>query len=102
MKVTSLGYDPDLGRKFSVESSGLVIGRAKSLPRKSEAQVRQDWIEEHGREPDAQQLHDAMLSTSCSPTPEELEEMASRRRWTVGRNQGLAEQASKESQTKSR
>lgn len=102
MKGTFKGYDPELGGKFSEESSGLVIGRAPSLPRKSEAQVKQDWIEEHGREPDAQQLHDAMLSTSSSPTPEELEEMASRRRWTVGRNQGLAEQASKDSQTRSR
>ena len=66
MKTTSLGYDPDLGRKFARESNGLVIGRAKSSPRKSEAQVRQDWIEEYGREPDAQQLYDAMLSPTFS------------------------------------
>ena len=61
MKTTLKGYDSDLGRKFAEESSGLIFGRARSLPRKSEAQVSQDWIEEHGREPDAQQLHDAIL-----------------------------------------
>lgn len=66
MKTTLKGYDPDLGLKFAEESSGLIFGRARSLPRKSEAQVRQDWIEEHGREPDAQQLHDAMMSSPPS------------------------------------
>lgn len=66
MKGKSLGYDPTLGAKFAAESNGLVIGRARSSPKKSEAQVRQDWIEEHGQAPDAQQLHDAMLS---APTP---------------------------------
>ncbi len=101
MKGTFKGYDPELGKKFSDESSGLVIGRAKSSPRKSEAQVRQDWIEEHGRAPDAQQLHDEML-TSSSTTPGELEEMASRKRWTVGRNQRLREQALKDSSPKSK
>lgn len=64
MKVTPMGYDPDLGRKFAQESSGLVIGSAKSSPQKSEAQVRQDWIEEHGREPDVRRMHDAMRA-SC-------------------------------------
>ncbi|MEO7127562.1 MAG: hypothetical protein ABI040_01635 [Rhodoferax sp.] len=64
MKVTFKGYDPDLGRKFMQDYGGLVIGRAKSAPSKSEEQVRQEWIEEHGREPDAQQLHDAMLAES--------------------------------------
>ena len=34
--------------------------------------MRQDWIEEHGREPDAQQLHDAMMSNSA-PAPTETE-----------------------------
>jgi hypothetical protein len=80
MKVTSMGYDPDLGRKFSEESNGLVIGRRKSSPTVSDeeledqemafqAQVEQDWIEEHGRAPDAQQLHDAInLARSPAPT----------------------------------
>lgn len=79
MKVTSLGYDPDLGRKFAQESNGLVIGRGKSSPTVSDeeledqemafqTQVEQDWIEEHGRAPDAQQLHDA-ISLARSPAP---------------------------------
>ena len=42
MTNTFKGYDPDLGRKFAEESSGFVLERARSLPRKSEAQVRQD------------------------------------------------------------
>jgi len=67
MKTTSLDYDPTLGAKFAAESKGLVIGRARSLPKKSEAQVEQDWIEEHGRAPDAQQLHDAMMAASSAP-----------------------------------
>lgn len=62
MKGTFKGYDPELGKKFSTESHGLVIGRATSSPRKSEAQLRLDWIAEHGREPDAQQLHDAQMA----------------------------------------
>lgn len=69
MKGKSLGYDPTLGAKFAAESSGLVIGRARSSPKKSEAQVEQDWIEEHGRSPDAQQLHDAMMAASSAPVP---------------------------------
>jgi hypothetical protein len=32
MKVTSLGYDPDLGRKFLEEYNGSVIMRGNSLP----------------------------------------------------------------------
>ena len=79
MKTTLLGYDPDLGRKFAEESGGLVIGRRKSSPTVSDeeledqemafqAQVEQDWIEEHGRAPDAQQLHDA-ISLARSPAP---------------------------------
>ena len=77
MKGTYLGHDPDLGRKFSEESSGLVIGSVRSSPNKSEAQMRQDYIEEHGREPDAQQLHDAMLlmpDAANSATKEPLEQ----------------------------
>ena len=66
MTTTFNGYDPDLERKFAEESSGLIFGRARSLPRKSEGRVRQDWIEEHSQEPDAQQLHDAMMSSSPS------------------------------------
>lgn len=97
MASTFKGYDPELGRKFSEESNGLVIGRPRSSARKSEEQVIQEYVDEHGRAPDAQQLHDAMLASSPAQgaTPEELEEMASRKRWTVGRNQGLAAQASK-------
>ena len=91
MKGKSLGYDPKLGAKFAAESNGLVIGRARSLPRKSEAQATQEYVEEHGRAPDAQQLHDAMMSpsTSSNQMTEEQEERASRRHWTVGRNQQL-------------
>lgn len=40
----------------------VVIGCGKSSRRKSEAQV----IEEYGRAPDAQQLHDAMMSPTSS------------------------------------
>ena len=69
MASTFKGYDPDLGRKFSQESSGLVIGRARSVPKKSEAQVQQEWIEEHGQTPDAQQMHDAMLPGPTSSAP---------------------------------
>ena len=65
MKGKNMGYDPDLGRKFAEESNGFVIGRGKSSPTVSDeeledqemafqAQVEQDWIEEHGRAPDAQ------------------------------------------------
>ena len=47
----------------------VVIGRGKSSRRKSEAQV----IEEYGRVPDAQQLHDAMMSpTSSAARPETM------------------------------
>ena len=80
MKGTSLGYDPDLGRKFSEESSGLVIGLGRSSPRKSEAQVKQDWIEENGREPDIQQMHDAMVASREAPpvTPKRLPDAPTR------------------------
>jgi hypothetical protein len=99
MKGTFKGYDPELGKKFSDESSGLVIGRAKSSQKKSEAQAIEEFSQEHGRAPDAQQLHDAM-QTSSGPTTGELEEMANRKRWTVGRNQALWEQALKDSPPK--
>lgn len=67
MKGISKGYDPELGKKFSAESNGLVIGRARSSPRKSEEQARLEYIAEHGRAPDAQQLHDAMLPMPGAP-----------------------------------
>ena len=67
MKGKSLGYDPELGKKFSEESSGLVIGRARSSPQKSEAQAIEDYSREHGRAPDAQQLHDWVRSGSARP-----------------------------------
>ena len=68
MKTTSLGYDPMLGKKFSDESSGLVIGRAASSPEKLEKQAIEDYSREHGRAPDVQQLHDWMR-TSSNLTP---------------------------------
>ena len=52
MKVTSKGYDPDLGAKFASESNGLVIARKKSLPEKSD---------EPSRFQDPQEQHDEML-----------------------------------------
>lgn len=62
MAHTSMGYDPELSKKFAEESSGFVIGRGHSLPVKSEERVKEEWGAEHGRYPDAQELHDAMLS----------------------------------------
>jgi hypothetical protein len=44
-----------------------VIGRARSLPKKSEEQATEEFSQEHGRAPDAQELHDAMTSTPNSP-----------------------------------
>lgn len=73
MKGTFKGYDPELGKKFMEESNGLVIGRARSSPKKSEAEVIEaeaieveaieaqaieEYSQEHGRAPDVQQLHD--------------------------------------------
>lgn len=71
MASTFKGYDPELGKKFSDESSGLVIGRAKSSPRKSEAQAIEEYSQEHGRAPDAQQLHDWMMSSSAQTETEQ-------------------------------
>ncbi len=57
----------------------------------------------HGRGQDEQDQHDLLNDllpsekhasaqpAPSSPTPEEQEEMASRQRWTVGRNKMLAE-----------
>ena len=59
MKGTSTGYDPHLGQKVAQESTGYVVGLGKSSRRKSEEQVKADWISENGREPSAQELHDA-------------------------------------------
>ena len=80
MPSTFKGYDPDLGRKFSEESSGLVMGLGRSSPKKSEAQVKQDWIEENGREPDIQQMHDAMVASREAPpvTPKRLPDAPTR------------------------
>ena len=73
MANTFKGYDPELGQKFAAESNGLVIGRAKSSPQKSEAQSIEDYSREHGHAPDAQQLHDWMTSGSApSVTPSKL------------------------------
>ena len=77
MKITSKGYDPELGKKFSEESGSFVIGRGPSSRTKSEAQVKADWIAEHGRQPDAQQLHDAQQA-SANPRPAAKESLASR------------------------
>lgn len=67
MKGTFKGYDPELGKKFSEESSGFVIGFAPKSPQISEAQARHDWIGEHGRQPSAQELFDAMQEPSAAP-----------------------------------
>ena len=76
MKGKNMGYDPDLGRKFAEESNGFVIGRGKSSPTVSDeeledqemafqAQVEQDWIEEHGRAPDTPV---AVVSDGATPS----------------------------------
>jgi hypothetical protein len=68
MTTIRKGYDPDLGKKVAQESMGYVIGLGRSSRRKSEEQVKQEWIEEHGQIPDAQQLHDAMMAVSVPNT----------------------------------
>lgn len=73
MASTFKGYDPKLGRKFAEESNGLVIGRARSSPQKSEAQASEDYSREHGRAPDAQQLHDWMTSKEATPAQQSSE-----------------------------
>ena len=108
MKVTSTGYDPELGRKFAAESNGLVIGRAKSSPQKSEAQSIEDYSREHGRAPDAQQLHDWMTSSAAQPekkglpdapmrskfhSQEEFEEAMGYWQGHVGRIRGMVDRA---------
>ena len=68
MKVTFKGYDPELGKKFAQDSSGLVIGRARSSPPKSEAQSIEEFSEEHGYAPDEQQLHDWIQTFKEAPS----------------------------------
>lgn len=62
MKTVLKGFDPELGQKFARDHAGLVIARAKKLPKKSEEQlleeVRDSFAEEFGRAPDAQEEHD--------------------------------------------
>jgi hypothetical protein len=79
MAITSKGYDPALGAKFSEENGGLVIGRSKAPSLKTDEQVDegydedeeaerelaeeqalQEFGEEYGRNPDAQELFDWM------------------------------------------
>ena len=108
MKVTFKGYDPELGRKFAAESNGLVIGRAKSPPQKSESQASEDYSREHRRAPDAQQLHDWMTSSAAQPetkglpdaplrsqfkSQEEFEEATGYWQGHVGRIKGMADRA---------
>lgn len=65
MKVTSKGFDPELGQKFAQDHGGLVLARPKKLQKKSEEQlleeVRESFAEEFGRAPDAQEEHDWAL-----------------------------------------
>lgn len=74
MKGTFNGYDPELGQKFLAESGGFVIGRAKSSPKKSEAQAIEEYSREHRRAPDVQQLHDWMTSQPSAPESQEENE----------------------------
>ena len=71
MKGIFKGYDLELGKKFSDESTELVIGRAASSPEKLENQAIDGYSREHGRAPDAQQLHDWMRTFSAAPAETE-------------------------------
>ena len=53
MVVTSLGFDPELGKKFAQESSGFVIGLGKSSRTSS---PKSNWPE------GSQEWHDEMLA----------------------------------------
>ena len=57
MKVTSLGFDPDLGKKFAQGSSGFVIGLGKSSQTSS---PKSNWPE------GSQEWHDEMLAQTQS------------------------------------
>ena len=43
MKITSLGHDLDLGRKFFEESNGLVMTRVKAAPRRPA--IATQWLD---------------------------------------------------------
>lgn len=61
-----MGYDLELDRKFAEQSDGFVVGLGRQLPAKSEKQVEEEWGQEHGRNPSAQELHDAMRAESIA------------------------------------
>ena len=56
MKVTSLGFDPELGNKFAQDSSGFVIGLGKSSRTNSK---KSNWSE------GSQKWHDEMLAQTA-------------------------------------
>ena len=98
MKNKFRGYDPTLGEKFFQDSSGLVIGRAASSPKKSEPdnplakyQDPQEAHDEAMPNPPAppQRLPD-VPKRSDFPSQEEYEEALGGWRSRVGKIKALA------------
>lgn len=66
MKVKSLGYDPELGRKFLAENDGLILGTGQDTTDDEDddeidEQDLHDYLMDEGLRIDAQNLHDAEM-----------------------------------------
>lgn len=66
MKVKSLGYDPELGRKFLAENDGLILGTGQDTTDDEDddeidEQELHDYLMDEGLRIDAQNLHDAEM-----------------------------------------
>ena len=64
MKGKSLGYDPNLGRKFLAENDGLILGAGQDSTdgeddNEIDEQDLRDYLMDEGLSIDAQSLHDA-------------------------------------------
>ena len=90
MKVTSKGHDPNLGKEFEQQSSGLVIGRARSSRQSSGAEPSkyQDLQQQFNEQELAPKLPPRPMESQFA-TKEEYEEALAG--WTsrVGRILGL-------------